>query len=109
MARFPLEVKEIPLKTSINFCVNSHQGLRGVELAMKMMEEVGPSRFNLKEYSQAIRELIKEGEIVELEYYGLRSYAIKSIYFPKGTTFGSLNAKQEGGNNERRDAETSGV
>lgn len=54
------------------------------------MGEVGPSEFNHDDFIYQLEELVKDNEIVELEYILPQlDYRIKSMYFPKGTIFGN--------------------
>jgi hypothetical protein len=68
--------------------VNSHQGIKGVELVIHTMGLINPLKFDDEEYHQTVEQLIKEEEIIELEYILPQlEYRVKSLYFPKGTKF----------------------
>lgn len=74
------------MKEIITNIVNSSQGIKAVELVLKVMEEINPVKFDEKEYNKCLTELINNKEIVEIEYIlHQMDYRIKSIYFPKGT------------------------
>lgn len=89
MGKIQQNPTEISLRKTILNCVNSAQGLKGVELVLKVMATYGPNptRLNNNQYNLELERLVEEKEIVEIEYI-LPSidYRIKSIYFPKGTT-----------------------
>lgn len=90
--------------------INSHQGIKGVDLALKVMSEINPSVFKVEEYWDALNSLIGSKEIVEVEYtLPQLSYRIKSIYFPKGTAvYGNFIdfTEKDDRNIKRCDAET---
>lgn len=67
--------------------VNSHQGMKNVELVLNVMGVIGPSVFDLHLFHEELNALVQEGEIIELEYVlpGMLNHMVKSIYFPKGT------------------------
>lgn len=91
--------------------VNVHQGIKGVDLALKVMGEINPVIFNIEEYWITLDSLIQSKEIMEVEYILPQlNYRVKSIYFPKGTTFGNFNVKhEESGNIQRSNAEAHSV
>lgn len=93
------DTSEIPLRETILALINANSGLKAVELVCKVMGVVNPLMFKNIEYQDTLEQLLKEGEIVELEYILPQlNYRVKSLYFPKGTKFGSQitvrNAKQ---------------
>jgi hypothetical protein len=74
------------LKQVILEVVNANTGMRGVELALKVLDRTMPRYFESPQYQEALDELVAEGSIVELEYtLPEMDYRTKSIYFPKGT------------------------
>jgi hypothetical protein len=76
-------IKDIILKI-----VNRNNGIKAVELAMKVMEEINPSRFFHEQYMKEIEKLLQAQEIIELEVeLPHLPHTIKSYYFPKGTMF----------------------
>ncbi len=73
---------------AINRTVNSHQGIKGVDLVIQVMGHINPCMFDQELYSRTLEFLVATGEVVELEYtLASMEYRIKSIYFPKGTQF----------------------
>lgn len=74
------------MRESILAVVNTRQGVRSVELAMNVMSEINPVKFNTEEFHLELENLVKNGEIFELNYTlpGME-YRTKSIYFPRGT------------------------
>jgi hypothetical protein len=83
------QVKEVSMKEIVLHMVNTHPAINNVELAMKVMSQVNPAIFDVEDYWKRLADLIKDGEIIELEYVlPIHDYRIKSLYFPKGTTFG---------------------
>ncbi len=82
------EVCMIQLKEIILRKVNNSTGIKAVELTLAVMSEINPLIFEAKTYISELDELVKNGEILELEYtLPNMDYRIKSIYFPKGTIF----------------------
>lgn len=74
------------MKNEILKIINSRQGIKGVDLVLALMERIGPTMLKYQEFDSALVELIKEGEVVELEYVlPQMEYRIKSMYFPKNT------------------------
>jgi hypothetical protein len=92
--------------------VNAHQGIKGVDLALKVMSEINPAVFNIEEYWEALFSLTISKEIVEVEYILPQlTYRVKSIYFPKGTEiYGNyIDFRKESGILKRRDAKANSV
>lgn len=73
-------------KTILDKVTNS-TGMKGVELVLHVMTILMPKTFKHEEYTQILESLVDRGEIVELEYEVPQVHRVKSIYFPKGTTF----------------------
>jgi hypothetical protein len=73
--------------------VNASTGIKSVDLALAVMDLVNPVKFNHEEYSNALSDAVERSEIVEMEFILPQiDYRTKSIYFPRGTKFGVLNA-----------------
>jgi len=86
------ELTHQEVKDFIKQMVNASTGIKAVELAVKISED-------LYKYRSAIigilEELVKENEIVELEYVlPEMEYRVKSIYFPKGTKINKWGIKE---------------
>jgi len=78
-----MNYKEI-IKTKIDHST----GIKGVELSLAVMDIVNPAVFKFEEYWKELTELVKTGEVMELEFVLPQiDYRTKSIYFPKGTTW----------------------
>jgi hypothetical protein len=75
-------------KEKISVMVNESNGLKATELLLKVVNKY-PEMLNVldgSEIAEVLEELVKEGEIVELEYVlPHMKYRVKSIYFPRGT------------------------
>jgi hypothetical protein len=70
--------------------IRNNPGIRGIDLVLKIMGEVNPTRFDYDEYSRELTQLIIDDEVVEIEYIlPEMEYRVKSIYFPKGTKIAS--------------------
>jgi hypothetical protein len=64
--------------------VENKQAIKGTELAVILATEF----LDVDNVTEIIETLVKNGEIVELEYsLPNMNYRIKSIYFPKGTQY----------------------
>ena len=76
------------IRDAILVMVEANQGLKGVDLVVKVMSHIEPHLFNHKSFDLEIDKLISEGKVVEMEYILKKApYAVKSIYFPEGTSF----------------------
>lgn len=76
----------ITLRDAILRNIEAHQGLKGVELALKVMAMMGPSQFEVTQYEMEVMKLVNERQIIEVSYeLAHMDYRTKSIYFPKGT------------------------
>jgi hypothetical protein len=68
----------------IKMAVNDKGPIKGVDLALEVVKHnhgMSPS-----DITQAIERLVRDEEVVELEYVlPEMSYRTKSLYFPKGT------------------------
>lgn len=81
--------KQISMKETILHMVNTHQGLKGVELAVKVMSVMDPVMFSHSVFTVAVSELVRDGELIEIEYtLPQMEYRLKSFFLPKGTTLG---------------------
>jgi hypothetical protein len=77
------------IREAILYVVNNQQGIKGVELSIQVITKLHPILFTHRNFEIELNKLIAEGEIVECEYTLPNiEYRIKSMYFPKGTTFG---------------------
>lgn len=75
-------------KEAILNIINTRQGVKSVNLALDVMSLTNPISFDDIPYQKELAELVKSGEIIELEYIlPDMDYRVKSIYFPKGTKF----------------------
>jgi len=65
--------------------INSHNGIKGTELVMKVLELVHCELYLKKEnYNEILDKLVESGEITEIEYsVPSMNYRIKSFYLPK--------------------------
>ena len=74
------------MKQIILEIVNNCQGIKAVDLALKVMERVGPANFDSLLYQNKVEELIMFNEIMEIKYVlPSLKYRVKSFYLPKGT------------------------
>jgi hypothetical protein len=74
------------LREGIIGLVSSNQGMKGTDLAVRILAYVEPHLFNKKAFFTELQKLIDEGEIVEIEYcLESMDWRIKSFYLPKGT------------------------
>lgn len=77
---------ETSLKDAIINLVEVSSGLKGTDLVIKLMDITGPTQFSHDMFLRVIGKLIKEGEVIELEYVlPHMDYRVKSIFFPKKT------------------------
>lgn len=76
----------ITLRDAILRNIEAHQGLKGVELALKVMAMMGPGSFEHTDYNMEVMKLVNERQIIEVTYeLPHMDYRTKSFYFPKGT------------------------
>jgi len=67
--------------------INDSQGIKNVELSLKVLSIILPLEFNTDEFHEELSYLVEEGEILEIEYtLPSMDYRIKSFYLPKGTS-----------------------
>lgn len=72
------------MKDKLLKIVSESTGIKGVDLAVALVMEHGPA--NAMEMFQALKDLVENGDIIEIEYVVPHmNYRAKSIYFPKGT------------------------
>ena len=82
---------EKELKDIILQVVKEKNGLNSITLILDVMRLSNIQKFSQVEYNRNIEQLIKGGDIIELEYIGPHiNYRIKSLYFIKGTTFPNI-------------------
>ena len=87
MGKVQQDIPKPSIRTVILNIVNSHSGINSVNLVLEIMSLIITDRID---YISEIEKLVKEKEIVELEYIVPQlNYRIKSIYFPKGTLIGA--------------------
>ena len=61
-------------------------GIKNVDLALKVMERINPLRFDEEEFHLDLDVLISSGEIIEIEYFLPQMiHRAKSFFLPKGT------------------------
>lgn len=71
--------------------INANHGLKAIDLSLKIMEWMNPTKFSSQEFAEALDSLILDDEIIELPYTTLETIKNvqhvrqSSIYFPKGT------------------------
>lgn len=75
--------------------IKNSTGIKSVELALKVMAEIGPSKFDTDKFQLTLAQLVNGREIIEVEYVLPNvSYRTKAIYFPKGTRLGINNGRE---------------
>lgn len=76
------------LKEAIVRTVACNPGVNNVKLAIDVMTTTSSSNFDKEAYNSILEKMVEGEEIVELDYILPEMlYRIKSLYFPKGTTF----------------------
>jgi len=74
------------MKDIIINIVESSQGIKGVDLALKVMSLVNPQKFDSGIFASELVSLVTSGEILEIEYIlPEMNYRVKSFYLSKGT------------------------
>ena len=74
------------IREAILSAVDTHQGLKGVDLVVKVMGLINPTTVDHVEFQHQLQILVNNRELVELNYeLPKMDYRMKSIYFPKGT------------------------
>ena len=75
------------MRDAILKVVSSSQGIKNVDLALKVLTELLPSsEFKAEQVMEELEKLVNEGEVIEIEYVlPEMNYRIKSFYLPKGT------------------------
>ena len=76
------------MKEEILRLVAANNGIKGVDLAMKLMSELGIHKVEHAEFLKILDEMVERGEIIEFEYYSSdMDYRAKFIYFTSDTIF----------------------
>ena len=75
------------IKEYILEIINYSDGLKNVDLALKVLERTMPNFFESHLYQESLDELVIEGKITEVVYVlpNMAWKGTKAIYFPKGT------------------------
>lgn len=80
---------EVSMRETILHLVKAYQGMKGVDLSITAMGIIGPAHFKSSEFLTTISELVKEGELIEIEFtFPGMEYRMKSFFLPKGTVIG---------------------
>ncbi len=85
-----MDVTRDKLLDTILWAVNTSEGIKGVDLALKVLEKTSPNYFESHLYQSCIEELVEKNKILEVEYILPserieRVKRIKSFYLPIGT------------------------
>ena len=87
-------------KEIVRKIIDDSTGIKAVELATQVVLEVHDKCHERQEFdiwNDALDPLIEAGEICELEYsLPAMNWRLKSIFFPKGTTFRMINLEVTG-------------
>lgn len=82
------------MKTQILRVVSIANGINSMHLALKVMEIIGPARFNTEMFDVFLNELVHNKELIELKFfhedscilgYNGKDNGIAYLYFKKGT------------------------
>lgn len=87
------------LRDAILISINTNPGIKGVELVMRVMDLLHShtAAFNAIDYFRMVEIMIAEGTLIELEYTLMdMPNKVKTLYFPRGTTFGSAQNQTDG-------------
>lgn len=76
---------KISLKDAILKIVNEKQGVREVELALGVMNLIPPGNIDMSDFQVILDKLIKNKEIIRLNYIPAGIKHEKYMYFPQGT------------------------
>lgn len=85
---------KLKLKDMILNKVTLNNGITDLRLSLSIMGLVGPTMLMKPEYDECIEELLRDKEIIKLEFLDPESPRSKSIYFMKGTTFKALTVQE---------------
>lgn len=88
---FTQEERILFLKKLILKFIRLQNGISDVEIVLKIMSTIGPVMLNSDDYHAAYEELIRDGEIIVLEFTA-RDYPsrAKALHFTKETRFSNL-------------------
>lgn len=56
------------MRSAILRIINSRRGAKGIDVSLELMSEVGPCNLDEVEMYKCLESLVKEGEIVEIDY-----------------------------------------
>lgn len=66
--------------------INTAEGIKGVDLAMRVMEKMNPLRFTSGQFYEELGKLAENGEILRMEYVlNDRKDIVRSFYLPRGS------------------------
>jgi len=73
--------------------ITTSEGISSVDLALKVMATIGPSKFEPDKFNLTLAQLVHGNQIIEVEFILPRKEytPTKAIYFPKGTRLGINN------------------
>jgi len=76
----------VQIAENIKLVVNASGPIKGVDLALKVLQNLHPYEFESREFLRILDSLVQHGEILEVEYLlpSMRD-RVKSLYFPIGT------------------------
>jgi len=75
------EIEDLIIKV-----VESSQGIKAVDLTIKVISEIIPRDINNLDVLGVLQDLVLRGELVEIEYsLPQMSYRTKSFFLPKGS------------------------
>lgn len=84
------------MKTQILKIISNSNGINSIRLALKVMEMIGPARFNAEMFFIFLQELVHSKELIEFRFfhedactpgYKSNNNGIATIYFKEGTKF----------------------
>lgn len=76
------------LEQTIKDAVNDSGGIKAVDLTLKVMRQLHPISYSARDFLLCCDRLVSQGDLIELEYTVPNvHYRLKSMYFPKGTSF----------------------
>lgn len=73
------------MKQHILNVINSNSGIKEVQLAMRVMQYIDPSRFSDASFHHELTLLVAKNDVMMIEYTLPSISGMKRFYLPKGT------------------------
>lgn len=74
------------MKPQIQRAISNSNGINQMNLALKVMEMIGPARFNTEMFFIFLQEMVHNKELIEMKFHHPDYASTQALYFKSGTT-----------------------